>query len=123
MKRMLGHWTAQWAIKRLSPTERGTSTGEQSIRPLSTMGWQEGHDSHALKEYDKASKYQDAEDAKAQLAKAAAKAQKAADAKPEDAKLADAAAKAKKAADDAADPCRRCRWSSRCRRGRSERRR
>ena len=32
------------------------------------------NDSHALKEYDKASKYQDAEDAKAQLAKAAAKA-------------------------------------------------
>ena len=36
------------------------------------------NDSHALKEYDKASKYQDAEDAKAQLAKAAAKAEKAA---------------------------------------------
>ena len=60
------------------------------------------NDSHALKEYDKASKYQDAEDAKAQLAKAAAKAEKAAAAKPEDAKLADAAARAKKAADDAA---------------------
>ena len=42
------------------------------------------------------------EDAKAQLAKAAAKAEKAAAAKPEDAKLADAAARAKKAADDAA---------------------
>ena len=42
------------------------------------------NDSHALKEYDKASKYQDAEDAKAQLAKAAAKAEKAAAAKPED---------------------------------------
>ena len=52
------------------------------------------NDSHALKEYDKASKYQDAEDAKAQLAKAAA-------AKPDDAKLAEAAAKAKKAAEDA----------------------
>ena len=37
------------------------------------------NDSHALKEYDKASKYQDAEDAKAQLAKAAAKAKKAAE--------------------------------------------
>ena len=59
-------------------------------------------DSSAMKEYDKASKYQDAEDAKAQLAKAAAKAEKAAAAKPEDAKLADAAARAKKAADDAA---------------------
>ena len=59
------------------------------------------NDSHALKEYDKASKYQDAEDAKAQLAKAAAKAEKAAAAKPDDAKLAEAAAKAKKAAEDA----------------------
>ena len=49
-----------------------------------------------------ASKYQDAEDAKAQLAKAAAKAEKAAAAKPEDEKLAEAAARAKKAADDAA---------------------
>ena len=37
------------------------------------------NDSHALKEYDKASKYQDAEDAKVQLAKAAAKAEKAAE--------------------------------------------
>ena len=60
------------------------------------------NDSHALKEYDKASKYQDAEDAKAQLAKAAAKAEKAAAAKPEDEKLAEAAARAKKAAEDAA---------------------
>ena len=59
-------------------------------------------DDAGLKEYDKASKYQDAEDAKAQLAKAAAKAEKAAAAKPEDAKLAEAAAKAKKAAEDAA---------------------
>ena len=42
------------------------------------------------------------QDAKAQLAKAAAKAEKAAAAKPEDEKLAEAAAKAKKAADDAA---------------------
>ena len=58
-------------------------------------------DGAALKEYDKASKYQDAEDAKAQLAKAAAKAKKAADAKPDDAKLADAAARAAKAAADA----------------------
>ena len=60
------------------------------------------NDSQALIEYDKASKYQDAEDAKAQLAKAAAKAQKAADAKPGDEKAAAAAARAKKAADDAA---------------------
>ena len=42
------------------------------------------------------------QDAKAQLAKAAAKAEKAAAAKPEDEKLAEAAAKAKKAADVAA---------------------
>ena len=42
------------------------------------------------------------QDAKAQLAKAAAKAEKAAAAKPDDAKLAEAAAKAKKAAEDAA---------------------
>ena len=60
-------------------------------------------DDKALKEYDKASKYQDAADAVAQLAKAAAKAQKAADAKPGDEKLAEAAAKANKAAKDAAD--------------------
>ena len=60
------------------------------------------NDPGALKEYDKASKYQDAEDAKAQLAKAAAKAAKAAAAAPENEKLAEAAAKAQKAADDAA---------------------
>ena len=60
------------------------------------------NDPGALKEYDKASKYQDAEDAKAQLAKAAAKAAKAAAASPDDAKLAEAAAKAQKVADDAA---------------------
>ena len=59
------------------------------------------NDSHALKEYDKASKYQDQEDAKAQLEKAAVKAEKAAAGKPDDAKLADAAARARKAADDA----------------------
>ena len=59
-------------------------------------------DDAGLKEYDKASKYQDAEDAKAQLAKAAAKAQKAAEAKPGDEKAAAAAARAQKAADDAA---------------------
>ena len=51
-------------------------------------------DGDALREYDKASKYQDAEDAKAQLAKAAAKAAKAAAAKPEDEKAAAAAEKA-----------------------------
>jgi len=50
MKRMLGHCTAQWAMKRLSPTERGTSTGEQSIRPLSTMGWQEGQTARLARE-------------------------------------------------------------------------
>ena len=60
------------------------------------------NDPGALKEYDKASKYLDAEDAKAQLAKAAAKAAKAAAAAPDNAKLAEAAAKAQKAADDAA---------------------
>ena len=59
------------------------------------------NDSHALKEYDKASKYQDAEDAKVQLEKAAVKAEKAAAGKPDDAKLAEAAARARKAADDA----------------------
>ena len=58
-------------------------------------------DPDALKEYDKASKYQDADDAKAQQAKAAAKAAKAAEKAPEDAKLAEAAAKAAKAAKDA----------------------
>ena len=58
-------------------------------------------DDAALKEYDKASKYQDEADAVAQLKKAAAKAQKAFDAKPDDAKLADALARAKKAAEDA----------------------
>ena len=56
------------------------------------------NDPGALKEYDKASKYQDAEDAKAQLAKAAAKAAAAAAKKPEDEKLAAAAEKAAAAA-------------------------
>ena len=60
------------------------------------------NDPGALREYDKASKYLDAEDAKAQLAKAAAKAAKAAAAAPENEKLAEAAAKAQKVADDAA---------------------
>ena len=55
-------------------------------------------DGSALKEYDKASKYQDAEDAKVQLAKAAAKAAKTAAAKPDDAKAAEAAQKAAAAA-------------------------
>ena len=55
-------------------------------------------DGNALKEYDKASKYQDAEDAKVQLAKAAAKAAKTAAAKPDDAKAAEAAQKAAAAA-------------------------
>ena len=61
------------------------------------------NDPNALREYDKASKYQDAEDAKAQLAKAAAKAAKAAEKNPDDAKLAEAAAKAAKVAKDAED--------------------
>ena len=61
------------------------------------------NDPNALREYDKASKYLDAEDAKVQLAKAAAKAAKAAEKAPEDAKLAEAAAKAAKAAEDAAN--------------------
>jgi len=58
-------------------------------------------DDAALKEYDKASKYQNADDAVAQLKKAAAKAQKALDAKPGDEKLADALAKATAAAEAA----------------------
>lgn len=69
--------------------------------PSQCYGYYDDDDA-GLKEYDRASKYQDAEDAKAQLAKAAAKAAKAAAAKPEDAKLADAAARAAKAAEDAA---------------------
>ncbi len=60
------------------------------------------NDPGALKEYDKASKYFDAEDAKAQLAKAAAKAKKAAEKAPGDEKLAEAAARAAKVAEDAA---------------------
>ena len=60
-------------------------------------------DDKGLKEYDKASKYLDAEDAKAQLQKAADKAAKAAAAKPEDEKLAKAAEVAAQAAKDAAD--------------------
>ena len=60
-------------------------------------------DPDALVEYDKASKYQDAEDAKAQLAKAADKAEKAAAKNPDDAKAAEAAVKARKAAQAAAD--------------------
>ena len=58
-------------------------------------------DDAGLKEYDKASKYQDTADAVVLLKKAAAKAEKAAAAKPDDAKLADAAARAAKAAADA----------------------
>ena len=58
-------------------------------------------DDAALKEYDKASKYQDTADAVAQLKKAAAKAQKALDAKPDDEKLAEALEKAAKAAANA----------------------
>lgn len=58
-------------------------------------------DSAAMREYDKASKYQDAEDAKKQLRKAADKAKKALDAKPDDAKLKEAYEKAEKVAADA----------------------
>ena len=58
-------------------------------------------DDAALKEYDKASKYQDAADAVAQLKKAAAKAQKALDLKPDDEKLKAAFDAAAKAAADA----------------------
>ena len=57
---------------------------------------------HAWVKYDKPSKYRDAEDAKARLAKAAAKAKKAAGARPAEEKAPAAAAKAQKAADDAA---------------------
>ena len=56
-----------------------------------------------MKEYDKASKYQDAEDAKGQLAKAAEKAAKAAAKNPEDAKAAETAAKAAAASKAAED--------------------
>lgn len=59
------------------------------------------NDKMALREYDKASSYIDAEDAKKQLAKAAAKAEKALAAKPDDEKLKLALEKAKKASDDA----------------------
>lgn len=58
-------------------------------------------DGDAMKEYDKASKYQDADDAKAQLAKAAEKAAKVAAKNPEDAKLAEAAERAAKISQDA----------------------
>ena len=54
-------------------------------------------DGAALKEYDKASKYQDAEDAVKQLEKAAAKAAKALEKAPEDEKLKLAAENAQKA--------------------------
>lgn len=60
-------------------------------------------DDACLKEYDKASKYQDAADAVVQLKKAAAKAAKVAAAKPGDEKLAAAAAKAEAAAKAAED--------------------
>ena len=54
-------------------------------------------DDAGLKEYDKASKYQDAEDAVKQLEKAAAKAAKALEKAPEDEKLKLAAENAQKA--------------------------
>ncbi len=58
-------------------------------------------DGEAMKEYDRASKYQDAEDAKKQLRKAADKAKKAFDANTADEKLKAAYEKAEKAAADA----------------------
>ena len=59
------------------------------------------YDAAYFKEYDKASKYADAEDAKAQLLKAVGKAEKALAKKPDDPKLQEALEKAKKASDDA----------------------
>ena len=59
------------------------------------------NDSHALKEYDKASKYQDAEDAKAQLPRPPPRLE-GRRRQAQDEKLAEAAVKAKKAAEDAA---------------------
>lgn len=60
-------------------------------------------DGDAMVEYDKASKYQDAEDAKRQLLKAAEKAKKAAEKDPSDEKAAEKAAKAAAAAKGAED--------------------
>lgn len=59
------------------------------------------YDNPYFVEYDGASKYQDAEDAKAQLRKAAVKAKKALDKKPDDEKLKAALEKAQGAADAA----------------------
>ena len=69
--------------------------------PSQCYGYYDDDDA-ALKEDDKASRYQDREDAIRQLNKAAAKAKKAADAAPDDKKLADAAARAARAAENAA---------------------
>ena len=69
--------------------------------PSQCYGYYDDDDA-ALKEYDKASRYQDREDAIRQLNKAAAKAKKAADAAPDDKKLADAAARTARAAENAA---------------------
>lgn len=69
--------------------------------PAQCYGYYDDDDS-LLKEYNKASMYQDAEDAVRQLEKAAAKARKAADANPSDEKLAAAADKAQSAAEKAA---------------------
>lgn len=66
-------------------------------------GYYDDDDKGIWKEYDKASKYLDAEDAKAQLQKAADKAAKGCCSKPEDEKLAKAAGVAAQAAKDAAD--------------------
>ncbi len=70
--------------------------------PAQCYGYYDDDDA-ALKEYDKASNYADAEDAVKKLAKAAAKARKAADLKPGDEKLEAAAVKAEAAAQAAAD--------------------
>lgn len=72
----------------------------RGAHPAQCYGYYD-YDPDYYKEYDKASKYQDAADAVAQLKKAEAKAQKALDKKPEDAKLAEALERAKKAAADA----------------------
>lgn len=61
------------------------------------------NDSEALKEYDRASKYQDAADAVAQLEKAAVKAEKAAEKAPENEKAQQAAKLARQAAQAAAE--------------------
>lgn len=69
--------------------------------PAQCYGYYDDDDA-ALKEYDRASRYQDTDDAIRQLERAAAKARKAADAHPGDQALAEAAQKAQRAAENAA---------------------